>query len=537
MLSLTRNSVLHPATVHRLPLAPGISEFHYYVEEAVKQKGIPVDVTWTTPSKATSFELRIWQENNINWQLSCKNKHDKKMLWRQEGSDVLLMYNLVVTACAELGEASMVDDSFDTSGMFRDIEQGAYYARPSLLDYSDSKKDEAPVKATSWLRTTAPQSGDLAQTSAATILQAFSSALMTGKLSICGGTASGTEVYFNRGEIVHAQQHYCSGFDVICNLLLALRGTYEFHAGATTMEFTIFCDVGTLISQANKLRERLSELEKSGWNEKSIIIKHKYKTVSCDRIDRCLRQADSNLELHRNFYRAIDEKSTAKDIAKRLGMSSSQWIPVLAHLLASNLIAFASAPIPQLFILAETAEPRKPVETVEQQRGMIDSLCRLMKSTVTGIFTYPALLFFMDQEVQRCRRMHTSMSLIVFEVSVVREAGQKQPLPLEAVKEMVTRINNIKRGTDTFSHFEDASEYALLLPETTAAGAKVFARKLLSALLEAPLMRGVDCRNLDIAYGIGSVADKVSSVETLTSAATSSTIEDRPLPLAPAFTA
>jgi len=45
MLSLTRNSVLHPATVHRLPLAPGISEFHYYVEEAVKQKGIPVDVT------------------------------------------------------------------------------------------------------------------------------------------------------------------------------------------------------------------------------------------------------------------------------------------------------------------------------------------------------------------------------------------------------------------------------------------------------------------------------------------------------------
>jgi len=539
MLSLTRNVASQPVSEHKLPLAPGISEFHYYVEEALKQKGIPVTVSWLTPSKATRFELRIWQDHALNWQLSCSNKHFNKVLWQHKGADVLLMYNLTVTACSEFGEAQSDEAERDMKGMFRDIEKAFYSGRPSgrpsHIDQSDSNK--AVDKGSSWLRTTAPLAGDLAQNSPAIVLHSFAAALLTGRLRLIGGTASGTSIYFNRGEVVHAEQAYRSGFDVISDFLRAKSGAYEFETGATTLESTVFLDISTLIRQANKLRERIDQLEKCGWTETSVIVRHMYKSLPCDLIDGCLQQADSNLELHRRFYREIDEQSTAQQIANRLGMSRSQWIPILAHLLASNLIAFACSAAPRLLIPVETASrPGETTQNAENQRHMVDSLCRLMKSTVTGIFSYPALLFFMEQEIQRSKRNNSEISLVVLEVNVCVN-GEKLPLPLDAVREMVTRINSIKRNTDALAHFEDASEYALLLPETTQHGAKILATKVLHALLESPLMPNVDCRNLDISYGIGSVPDHASSVESLTTVAAAATVEDRPLALAPAFVA
>jgi hypothetical protein len=132
MLSLTRNLALQTVAEHKLPLPPGISDFHYYVEEAIRQKGMPITVSWMTPSKATKFELRIWQDRSLNWQLSCSGKHANKVLWQHKGADVLLMYNLTVTACNQLGEApSDEEDGFGMRGMFRDIEKAFYSGRPS----------------------------------------------------------------------------------------------------------------------------------------------------------------------------------------------------------------------------------------------------------------------------------------------------------------------------------------------------------------------------------------------------------------------
>jgi GGDEF domain-containing protein len=543
MLSLTRNVALQTAAEHKLPLPPGISDFHYYVEEAIRQKGAPVTVSWLTPSKATKFELRIWQDRSLNWQLSCSGKGGSKVLWQHKGADVLLMYNLTVTACNQLGEAPAdEEDGFGMKGMFRDIEKAFYSGRASHIvddepDHQSAPAAQESTKSRTWLRTTAPLSGDLAQNSPAIVLHSFAAALMTGRVRVCGGTASGTTIYFNRGEVVHAEQAVRSGFDVVSDFLRAKAGSYDFESGVTTTEMTVLLDISTMINQSNKLRERLHELEQAGWTEKSIIVRHMYKGVSCDLIDACLQQSESNLDLHRRFYREIDEQSTAQDIANRLGMSRSQWIPVLSHLLASNLIAFASSSLPQLLIPVETAsKPGATALNAENQRHMVDSLCRLMKSTITGIFSYPALLFFMEQEIQRAKRTGTPMSLVVFEVGV-RINGDKLPLPLQAVKEMVARINEIKRSTDTLSHFEDASEYALLLPDTDTHGAKILATKVLHALLEAALIPGVDCRNLDITYGIGSVADHAGSVESLTTAASKAAFEDRPLALSPAFVA
>ncbi|HEY9717302.1 MAG TPA: DUF4388 domain-containing protein [Trichormus sp.] len=541
MLSLTRNVALQTVAEHKLPLPPGISDFHYYVEEAIRQKGMPITVSWLAPSKATKFELRIWQDRSLNWQLSCSGKHANKVLWQHKGADVLLMYNLTVTACNQLGETpSEEEDGFGMRGMFRDIEKAFYSGRPNNENSDEPRQSGSPAKETKsrkWLRTTAPSSGDLAQNQPAIVLHSFAAALMTGRMSVFGGTASGTTIYFNSGEVVHAEQTIRSGFDVVSNFLHAQSGSYDFAPGVTTTELTVLLDIGTMISQSNKLRERLNELEQCGWTEKSIIVRHMYRSVPCDVIDACLQQSESNLDLHRRFYREIDEQSTAQDIASRLGMSRSQWIPVLSHLLASNLVAFASSSVPQLLIPVETAaKPDETAQSVENQQHMVDSLCRLMKSTITGIFSYPALLFFMQQEIQRAQRSSTPISLVVFAIGT-RAKGEKLPLPLQAVKELIARINAIKRSTDTLGHFEDASEYALLLPETDANGAKIVATKMLHTLLQAPLMPGIDCRNLDITYGIANVPDHAASVESLTTAASVATFEDRPLALAPAFVA
>ncbi|MDX1987954.1 MAG: diguanylate cyclase, partial [Candidatus Obscuribacter sp.] len=110
----------------------------------------------------------------------------------------------------------------------------------------------------------------------------------------------------------------------------------------------------------------------------------------------------------------------------------------------------------------------------------------------------------------------------------------REPLPIGALREAVLRISQAKRHNDLLAHYE-AFDYVLLCPETKGEGARVFAKRLVTALTKSPLGTGVDARTLSLSFGAACVPEDFLELGLLLSAAeaakTSAHTNDTPVVL------
>jgi GGDEF domain-containing protein len=132
-------------------------------------------------------------------------------------------------------------------------------------------------------------------------------------------------------------------------------------------------------------------------------------------------------------------------------------------------------------------------------QSVFRSLCR----PETGLFTYPAFLYFVDQEWRRFRRGGLPFSLMIFQISY-REVDVRvssKPLSIEAIHEAALRITATKRDLDLLAHY-GAFDFAVLLPHTEADGAAVFAGRVQQALTASPLVPGLSADGTMLYGGI-----------------------------------
>ena len=118
-------------------------------------------------------------------------------------------------------------------------------------------------------------------------------------------------------------------------------------------------------------------------------------------------------------------------------------------------------------------------------RQAIQSVVRLLTRQESGIYTYPAFLFFAEQEFIRCAASGWPLSLVVFELKVLM-GDSYEHLPMPVVRETGRRLDTIKRAVDTFAHFE-MFDFAFLLPNTYAKSSRMFANRIMEALTVTPL--------------------------------------------------
>jgi len=97
----------------------------------------------------------------------------------------------------------------------------------------------------------------------------------------------------------------------------------------------------------------------------------------------------------------------------------------------------------------------------------------------TQIYTFPALMYFVELEFVRAMRYNRFFALLVMQVGFKSKAGptRVQPLAVDALALLSTKIMDIKRAPDLLGHFDPAG-LAIFMPDTDRSVANHFAARL-----------------------------------------------------------
>jgi PleD family two-component response regulator len=138
----------------------------------------------------------------------------------------------------------------------------------------------------------------------------------------------------------------------------------------------------------------------------------------------------------------------------------------------------------------------------------------------TGLYTYPAFLYFMEKEFVRFERFSQPFAIILIEIGVRSPQNIQiiDPLPLKGVREVARRIDKLKRKTDMLGHYETFG-LGLLLPWTDGTSARSFASRLSDVILSPPLDPEIDSNSIVLKIGSGCVPEVGQDLNLLLSSA------------------
>jgi GGDEF domain-containing protein len=150
-----------------------------------------------------------------------------------------------------------------------------------------------------------------------------------------------------------------------------------------------------------------------------------------------------------------------------------------------------------------------------EARAQVQAIHESFIRPETGVYSYPALMYFMEYELHRYEAYNFPLSLIVFEIKNRRDGSSTSDvLTSQAAGIAAMRIDLVKRPLDIIGHFE-AVDYGLLLPNTTGSSAAFVANRILESLTATPLVKGVDRNSLELAFGIACLPADGDDMESL----------------------
>jgi len=468
-----------------------MAELHTLLSQAMGRRGTHIQTSWH--SGGSQFSLDVISNTgggDPKWRLVRDDRGTRQLLFDYPSCDVLLVNNFIASSCAAVQANS----------------QAAAKAKPVVVPEappSSVKVDQAVSEA----QAAVPHSGEVSKYPLDQLLKSIKNAQMTGKLEVRNGGATAL-LYVQDGVPFDATTSESEGEDAIIEFLTWTTGQFAFEPRVLRNSHTVHQPIDSLVAQSKQLSERLAYLRGAGIQHTSSLMP-KTNLTDGEFDQRAARGAPANVEDIRKFYRSLDGSKTMDEILRSMYFPRVQLINVLYHLVINDLVRISSA------IVTEKVEQLHPraIDSVAIQ-GVMMNLRRLE----TGMFIYPAFLYFLEQEYFRCHRSNTPLSVIVFEIRVLGAGAVLEMLPAPAVLDAVLRISQLKRHVDLIAHY-DQFDYALLLPNTKSNGAQIFAKRIVKALTDTPLAGNVDASKLCISLGCASMPEDFSELSELLGAA------------------
>lgn len=455
---------------------------------------------------------------DAEWRMYAGSGSRSQLLWNYVSCDVLLVYNLVCSSCGD-GFNSVSTPPEPISDTWRDSGSGQdTYYRLEALNVPSNRDPNIPLTPTQenaallMPKPTSALTGDLAHVQMPTLLQSILMAQMNGRLKIVSNNR-GAEVYFKDGIPVHSFTNDTVGEESIFEILTWKEGDFAFEAKVATDARTIRQNLDSLLLQGMQLIDNATYLRNSGLRPETLISR-KYQNLSEKDFESMVASgAPIPMPFQKKFYRSIDDGKTVQSLLEKLRLPRSQWIPLVCNMMRCDLITLTQATG-----AAKTARPALEPKSIDKRA--IQNVMMSLRRPETGLFTYPAFLYFLEQEYFRGYRSASPISVVVFQMRMA--SGNldpvREPLPLAAVSEAVRRISRVKRHVDMMAHYE-TFDYALLLPNTKTSGAAVFANRIMKTLTASPLLPGMDMEKLTFAFGIASIPEDFLDLSLLLSAA------------------
>src|SRR6185437_3045832 len=152
---------------------------------------------------------------------------------------------------------------------------------------------------------------------------------------------------------------------------------------------------------------------------------------------------------------SIDDGKTVQHLLEKLRLPRSHWIPLMCNMMRCDLVILSQS--------TGTARSTKPaLEPKSIDKRAIQNVMMSLRRPETGLFTYPAFLYFLEQEYFRGYRSASPISIVVLQMRMWSDHLDpvREPLPHGAVSEAVRRISRVKRHVDMMALYE-TFDYAL----------------------------------------------------------------------------
>ncbi len=503
---MLRRSGPLPKTLQKLPAAPGLSEIHHYLSVAMEHRGRQVEITWSTPDRAIDFSLNIhcpWRGGDTEWKLFVGK--NMRLVWDYTSCDVLLVYNLIISSCGEVHQSVQADGVLSVSEAFRDSSK----RRDTLFMQTSKQNDETDPKSNksvtqpqdnAWTRSTLPPNGDLSLVEISRLLQSILLAKMTGRLDVDQGSLH-AKIFFVDGEPQHADVGGILGDEGILDLLTWREGKYKFEPRVRVAQRNVAQPIENLVILGVHLVDKVTFLRNVGLQTDSVLIRKHESVVGYDFENLAAHDTTVASHILKAFYSVIDDKTSIKALVDKTRLSRSQWVPLITLLLNADLITFTND-----FIGVKDEKATIAPKIIDKSK--IHSVMMNLRRPETGMFTYEAFLYFLEQEYFRGYRSGSPLSVMVMEMRVISGPPhfERQPLDTPALAEVVRRISRLKRHIDLLAHY-DQYDYAMLLPNTKTTGANTFAQRVAKAIWSSPLSPNIDSSNLSLAFGVSCIPE------------------------------
>lgn len=558
---MLKKSGLLPQT-NRGPVPPDITELHQLLSQALEKRGQNFQLSWRSVDMMTTYTLHLacpMKGGEPQWQLSSELRGIRTPMFDYGSCDVLLVHNLMISAVAELAANGRMQSGIGGSGLRRDEatlrmtntvtsvpaaqpqpaqgtqptpndQQGAPANQGSPTHHNAPAQQSAPSHHNAPAQQsgpshpqptsqpvsptppepvlTFPRQGDLKDLSLDELLRKIIQSRTTGKLEIRNDNATAL-VWVQNGQPVDATAGDAEGDEAIIELLMWKDGQYVFEPRVLRNSHTVHQTIDALMTQSRQLSERTHYLKEAGMLFSSTLLPKRTNITDLEFVQRAGPQAPMNVEFMNKFYRMLDGKQSVEEMLRAFQLSRIQIITLIYHLLTNDLIKISN---PAVKSSQFAVQPRVI------DGAAIQSVMMSLRRADTGMFIYPAFLYFLEQEYFRCYRSRSPLSVIVFEMRMLTGNGNRQLLPGPAILDAVLRISQLKRHVDLLAHY-DAYDYALLLPNTKANGSQIFANRLVRALTASPLGGEVEPSKLALSMGCSSIPEDFVDLSSLLGAA------------------
>ena len=210
----------------------------------------------------------------------------------------------------------------------------------------------------------------------------------------------------------------------------------------------------------------------------------------------------------KQYYLAIDNESTVSELAEKLRLTDSQWIPLLCRMLKCDFVE----------VVNSEKEAKHELEPKLIDRQAIHAVLRALRRAETGMFTYPSFLYFLEQEHIKHFRSGRPLSAAIVEMRVNGgDYEYRSQLPDVALSEAVRRLSSLKRDVDLLAHYE-IFDVAVIMPDTDAEGARVFCHRIVESLREKPVIDEVGTEML-LSIGTATIPEHAADMGLLLAAA------------------
>lgn len=484
---------------------PSYGDVQFLIEEARKIIGRWVELPWSTADRKHEFILAVkydHEEADPSWIMSEAGLQGSEVVWSYATRDLSLICNLLATASG----ADSVEDILPTNALLgKAADVGgtttitATTTSPAIGGAVTFEPPRPGAKAT--------LEGDLKNLQVPNLLQSINLAKMTGKLDIRTRTDK-AEVFFVDGAPMHCALKEVQGDPAMVELITWQHGEFRFWPDETTASQTVKRRLDAMLMEGVTLLDQTKYLDSAGLKMESVLVKKNAMISEEEFKARLSKGAPLDLEQQLDFYEVIDNKNTLFDLLRKRPMTRMAWVPILFNLVSCGLVQITDQ-APQQSRLANL----KSMGIDESQiQGVLKGLVR----PETGILTYHAFIYFVDQEYLRYEYFNLPFSIVIFSMGMRKggPAGPVEALQMLGVRRAMQRIGLVKRQVDLVGHYE-TFDYGMILPNTNSTAAGALANRIASVLMEAPLSSDMDSRSLALAFGVATVPEDCQELDKL----------------------